>query len=84
MRYHYVSCELTSEEIAYVEGLRVTTPARTIADVAYDGMSIEQVRLAVAQTVEQGIANEAELLDQAEKRGTRTYEIIQNALMGVV
>jgi predicted transcriptional regulator of viral defense system len=52
---------LAEEEIIPYEGLRVTTPARSIADAAAIGVGPEQIDLAITQAVARGLASPAHL-----------------------
>jgi predicted transcriptional regulator of viral defense system len=67
-------------EITKREGLPVTTPARTIIDVAANGMAEEQVKLAVREALQQGLVDPDELYSQANRRGGRAKRIIEESL----
>jgi predicted transcriptional regulator of viral defense system len=61
-------------------GLRVTTPARTIADVAESGVAPEQVIRAARQAIDRGLTTEARLRASAETRSRRVRDLIEAAL----
>lgn len=59
---------LEPDEITLMEGIRTTTPARTIVDAAAYGTDPEQVQLAVAQSIERALTTPP-LLRRAAARG---------------
>lgn len=72
--------QLKPGEITHREGLRVTTPARTITDAAASGTPEEQIRLAVQQAIQRGLTSKDELLSMARRRGGKVLQITQRAL----
>lgn len=70
--------QITEDEITSREGLPVTTPARTIADVANSNLSREFVIQAVEEALQRGMTRRDEILLQAEKQGGRAKEIIRS------
>jgi predicted transcriptional regulator of viral defense system len=72
--------QLAPDEITRRGGLRVTTVARTIADVASRGLAEEQVCQAVQEALQRGLVSQEELLIQAERRGGRAKKIILSAI----
>ncbi len=62
------------------EGIRVTTPARSIADAASRGMAPEQVVTAARQALARGLATCSQLLEAARKRGRRISRLVSVAL----
>lgn len=73
---------LKPEERTIREGLPVTTPARTIADVAMDGLARELVVQSIREAVNRGLTSREELLAQADYRGGRARKIIYEMLTG--
>jgi predicted transcriptional regulator of viral defense system len=67
-------------EVTRQEGLPVTSPARTIIDVAASGIAEEQVRMAVQEAIRQGLADKEELLAMASRRGSRVQGMIAKIL----
>jgi predicted transcriptional regulator of viral defense system len=63
-------------EITVRDGLPVTTVARTIADVARSGAAAELVAQAVHEALDRGLVGEAELREQASRRGGRAKRAI--------
>lgn len=62
------------------EGLRMTTPARTIVDVAESGAAPEQVIAATRQAIERGLTTPARIRAAARSRGRRIRNLIESAL----
>lgn len=54
-RYHYPREALTAGETRRVQGVRVTSPERTIVDVIEGGTQPEQVEMAIRQAIERGL-----------------------------
>jgi predicted transcriptional regulator of viral defense system len=63
-------------------GMRVTAPARTIADVAAAGVEPGQVVAAVHAAVDRGMTTPARLREAAAVRGHRVVRLIETALAG--
>jgi predicted transcriptional regulator of viral defense system len=62
------------------EGLPLTTPARTIADLAASGLSEEMIRQAVQEALRRGLVTASELESQASRRHSQVRRLIQKAL----
>ena len=73
---------LEPKEITRREGLPLTTAARTIADVAVSGLADEQIRQAIQEALQRGLASREELLAQAAQRAGRAAQIIYSVLNG--
>jgi predicted transcriptional regulator of viral defense system len=71
---------LKQDEIAFQQGLPVTTAARTIADAAASQLAEEQVRQAVQQALQSGLVTKEDLLTQAARRRGRAKRIIDDVL----
>jgi predicted transcriptional regulator of viral defense system len=66
---------LSEKDTILYEGLRVTTPARSIADAAAAGTGPEQIQLAVVQAITRGLAVPAQIrqaVDRSHYRHRRT------------
>ena len=72
--------QISQEEIAYVEGLPVTAVARTIADVAREGLADELVEQAVREALARGLAQPDDLRSAAARRGKRVSQLIDRVL----
>jgi predicted transcriptional regulator of viral defense system len=68
------------DEVTRREGLPVTTPSRTIADVIANGLDRELVRQAMEDALRKGLTTRAQLLEQADRRESRVKKIIQEIL----
>jgi predicted transcriptional regulator of viral defense system len=75
--------KIGAKEITRREGLPVTTPARTIADVITYGLGHELVRQAIEDAVRKGLTTRAELLEQADRRQGRVKNVIKEILAEV-
>jgi hypothetical protein len=69
-----------AEDVAVRDGLPVTSVARSIADVARGGGSVELIGQAVHEALARGLVSEEALRDQAAKRGGRAKREILAAL----
>lgn len=77
---HTTEYPLPHEDIIVREGIRVTTPARSIIDAAKSGTQPDQIEMAVSQAISQGLTTPRELRRKAEDRGGRVNELIENAI----
>ena len=76
--------KLDNDEVTRRDGLPVTTPARTIADVIANGLDRQLVRQAVEEALRKGLTTRAQLLEQADHREGRVKKVIQDILEGLV
>jgi predicted transcriptional regulator of viral defense system len=81
--YRVHTSRITPAEITHYGALQVTTVARTIADIASDGLADDLVIQAVQEAVARGLASPAQLLAAATPRGPAVTRLIQRALEGV-
>ena len=81
--YRLHTSRITPAEITHYGGLQVTTVARTIADIACDGLADDLVIQAVQEAVARGLATPEQLRAAATKRGPAVTRLIQRALEGV-
>jgi predicted transcriptional regulator of viral defense system len=63
-------------------GMRVTSPARTIADVAASGVAPDQVTAAVHTAMARGVTTPSLLREAAKARGRRVQQLVEAALSG--
>jgi hypothetical protein len=63
-------------------GMRVTAPARTIADVAAAGGAPDQVMAAMTAALDRGMTTPALLREAAATRGGRVQRLVEAALAG--
>ena len=71
---------LAPSDITRRNGLPVTTPARTIADVMASGVSEELIGQAVEEALARGLTTREELLAHAERRGGRVRDVIERLM----
>jgi hypothetical protein len=62
------------------DGIPLTSAARTIVDVAADGILPEQVEMAVQQATERGLISAEGLRRQAEGYGRRVRQLVRTAM----
>jgi len=72
---------LSWRDIQRREGLPVTSAARTILDVAAAGLYEDQVRRAIGQALDRGLAQSRALLAAARRKGGRARRIVEAALL---
>jgi len=77
---HTVTTPLRADEIITRGGIRLTTPVRTLLDVAEGGTAPEQVVRGVREAVHRGMAAPVDLAQEARTRGKRTQRLIATAL----
>jgi predicted transcriptional regulator of viral defense system len=77
---HTTTHPLTDADVIRRHGVRLTAPARTIADVAAAGMAPDQVLAAVGQALRRGLTTPALLREAARSRGHRVERLVEAAL----
>src|SRR6202011_1118368 len=83
-RFDMHHAALSAEEALPYEGMRVTPPARSIADAAAAGKGPEQIPLAVAQAVARGLASPAQLRGAAERPRYRHRRTVRPLIEGAL
>ncbi len=79
---HTTTHPLADAEVISRHGVRLTAPARTIADVAAAGLAPDQVSAAVSQALRRGLTTPALLREAARSRGRRVQRLAEAALSG--
>jgi predicted transcriptional regulator of viral defense system len=77
---HTTTRPLGAADIFTREGLRMTTPARTIVDVAESGVAPEQVIAAIRQAIQRGLTTPSRMQEAARFRGRRIRNLVDTAL----
>lgn len=77
---HTVTRPLAPDEVALRGALRVTSPARTIADVSAAGLAPDVVGQAVREAISRGLATPATLRRAAAERSQRVRDDIERAI----
>jgi len=69
-----------ASDITYRNGIRVTSPTRTIVDIAETGTSVEHVERSVAEALRAGMTSARRLRSTAADRSQRVQRVIEHAL----
>lgn len=77
---HTTTDEFTPQNLQTVDGVKVTSATRTIADLAAAGQSPEHVEVAVAQALERGMTSTRRLRAAAAGRSQRVQRMIDLAI----
>lgn len=77
---HTTTRLLIATDVVTRDGLRVTSPARSIVDAAESGTAPEQVVLAARQAIERGLTTPGQLRNATSGRGSRVERLIRRAL----
>ena len=72
--------QIQQDEITTREGLPITTPERTIADVIASGLEFGFVKQAIEQALNRGLTTKQKLMLQAKRRGGRVAEQIKQVI----
>ncbi len=81
---HTTTHHLGPGDVVTRRGMRVTAPARTIADVAAAGVAPDHVTAAALAAIARGMTTPSLLREAAAIRGQRVGRLIAAALSGVV
>ena len=81
--YRLHTSRITPAEITHYGGLQVTTVARTITDIASDGLADDLVIQAVQEAVARGLVTREQLLAAATQRGPALTRPVERTLPGV-
>ncbi len=80
VQLHTVEEPLRPEEIVIRQGIRVTSPVRTIVDAAQVGTAPEQVILAIRQALQRGLTTPRALRVQAARASQRARALIERGV----
>jgi len=75
--------EIPSNDVEQFEGYRVTTPLRTLLDVAADGFELDQFTTAVRDALDQGMVTRRLLRDRADEFDDRAALWVERALSSI-
>lgn len=75
--------QLKPKDLAYFEGLLITTVEKTIVDCAFAHVDDEQIRIAVFQSLRRGMTSKRKLVDQAKNRSARVQQSISRIVKEV-
>lgn len=77
---HTTSVPLAREDVVSLEGIRVTSPTRSIVDAATAGTQPEQIEAAVSQALARGLTTPRRLRAGIQDSGRRVRELIAGAI----
>jgi predicted transcriptional regulator of viral defense system len=80
IRLHTIIMPLRREEVASRFGVKITSPARTLADVADVGADPSVVIEATARALDRGLVSRNELRTAARRRSARVRRLIERAV----
>ena len=83
VRMHTTTQRLRREDIIVRDGIRLTSPARSIIDSASTGVAPEQVAAAARDAVARGLVTKRVLERSARARGKRVGRLVEEALLEV-
>jgi predicted transcriptional regulator of viral defense system len=75
--------ELTPDDVEEHEGFRVTTPLRSLLDVAAGELDLDQLERGIAEALQRGMTTRRRLLERADEFGSRGALRIERALQDV-
>ncbi len=75
--------DLAPRDVQEHEGFRVTTPLRSLLDVAAEELDLDQLEQAIAEALARGMTTRRALLDRADEFGANAALRIERALQGV-
>jgi predicted transcriptional regulator of viral defense system len=80
VKVHTSTSPLNPSEVTSWEGVRITSPARTILDAAEAGTAPEQIVMAVLQAADRELLFEERLLEGVKEHSGRVQRLIGRAL----
>lgn len=77
---HTTTRPFGAADVVVRDGIKVSAPVRAIVDAAEAGTAPDQIKVAVRQVIERGMATEAQLLEAASARGRRVQRLVLQAV----
>ena len=77
---HTTSTSWGPGDVTTIDGIRTTTPSRTILDAATEGTAPEQIEMAVRQALDQGLVDAEQLETEAAQRSERVRDLVHGAI----
>jgi predicted transcriptional regulator of viral defense system len=77
---HTTTKTLRPIDVSVIDGICLTSPARTILDAAETGTAPEQIEMAIQQAVARGRVTRGQLIQDASMRSRRIWSLIHGAL----
>lgn len=75
--------ELPDQDVVEHQGFRITTPLRTLLDLAAGNLDLDQLATAVADAIESGLLTRRQLLARADELGDHAALRIERSLSAV-
>jgi predicted transcriptional regulator of viral defense system len=75
--------ELPGADVEEHDGFRVTTPLRSLLDVAAGDVDLDQLERGVGEALQRGMTTRRALLERADEFGARAALRVERALQGV-
>lgn len=76
VRVHTTTRPFGPLDVVTRDGMRVTSPARTILDTAEYGTAPEQVEMAIRQALARGMVTKDQLIDGVQNRSSRVQHLV--------
>ena len=70
-------------DIVVRDGIRLTSPARTILDAAEAGSAPEQIEMAIQQAIARGFITPTQIANDARNRSRRVQRLVNSAMHGL-
>jgi predicted transcriptional regulator of viral defense system len=75
---HTATAPIPDSDITTRNGIRITTPARTIIDAARSGTAPEQIQMAIRQALQEGRTTPNQLAEHAERNGGHVAALVKH------
>jgi predicted transcriptional regulator of viral defense system len=75
---HTTTAPIPDSDITTRNGIRITTPARTIIDAARSGTAPEQIQIAIHQALQEGRTTPDQLAEHAQRNGGHVAALVKH------
>lgn len=82
VRMHTSTRPFGNDDAMEIEGIRITSPARSIVDSADAGTGPEQIEMAIREALDRGITTPRRLNEAADGRNRRVRNLVAQAMEG--
>lgn len=72
--------DLPAEDVRQQDGFRITTPLRSLLDVAAEAFDVEQLATAIGDALRQGLVTRRQILARADEFGPKAALAVERAL----
>jgi predicted transcriptional regulator of viral defense system len=80
VRIHTTTRPFGPSDVVVRDGIRLTSPGRSILDAAEAGTAPEQVEMAVQQALDRGLVTRNHLVEASKKRSMRVQRLMRGAI----